>query len=29
MWFSNTLAETDGKGSAFCARHQAQLAKRL
>ena len=29
MWFSNTLAETDRKGSAFCARHQAQLAKRL
>lgn len=29
MWFSNTLAETDRKGSAFCVRHQAQLAKRL
>ena len=29
MWFSNTLAETDRKGSAFCAKHQAQLVKRL
>ena len=29
MWFSNTLAETDRKGSAFCTKHQAQLAKRL
>jgi archaemetzincin len=27
MWFSNTLAETDRKGLAFCADHTAQLAR--
>jgi archaemetzincin len=27
MWFSNTLAETDSKGSAFCAHHASQLEK--
>jgi archaemetzincin len=27
MWFSNTLAETDRKGLAFCADHEAQLAR--
>lgn len=26
MWFSNTLAETDRKGLAFCAGHASQLA---
>jgi archaemetzincin len=26
MWFSNTLAESDRKGLAFCAAHAAQLA---
>jgi archaemetzincin len=25
MWFSNTLAESDRKGTRFCARHAAQL----
>ncbi|PYQ40255.1 MAG: hypothetical protein DMF77_18950, partial [Acidobacteria bacterium] len=27
MWFSNTLAESDGKGTAFCPAHAAQLAR--
>lgn len=27
MWFSNTLAETDRKGSRFCADHRRQLAR--
>jgi archaemetzincin len=27
VWFSNTLAETDRKGLAFCADHAAQLAR--
>ncbi|WP_242344964.1 peptidase M54 [Anaeromyxobacter terrae] len=27
MWFSNTLAETDRKGSQFCARHAAALRR--
>jgi archaemetzincin len=27
MWFSNTLAETDRKGLAFCAAHASQLAR--
>jgi archaemetzincin len=27
MWFSNTLAETDRKGQAFCANHASQLAR--
>jgi len=27
MWFSNTLAETDRKGSALCAVHAAQLTR--
>jgi archaemetzincin len=27
MWFSNTLAETDRKGQAFCATHASQLAR--
>jgi archaemetzincin len=27
MWFSNTLAETDAKGSRFCAAHAAELAR--
>jgi archaemetzincin len=27
MWFSNTLAETDRKGIAFCAVHASQLAR--
>jgi len=27
MWFSNTLAETDRKGSAMCAEHRARLAR--
>lgn len=26
MWFSNTLAESDRKGTSFCAAHAAQLA---
>jgi archaemetzincin len=26
MWFSNTLAETDRKGTRFCPRHAARLA---
>jgi hypothetical protein len=25
MWFSNTLAESDQKGLAFCAAHASQL----
>jgi archaemetzincin len=29
MWFSNTLAETDKKGTRFCAAHAAELARRL
>jgi archaemetzincin len=29
MWFSNTLAESDAKGSRFCDRHAAALARRL
>jgi archaemetzincin len=27
MWFSNTLAESDRKGLAFCADHASQLAR--
>ena len=27
MWFSNTLAESDRKGTRFCAEHAAQLAR--
>ncbi len=27
MWFSNTLAESDRKGIAFCARHAAELRR--
>jgi archaemetzincin len=27
MWFSNTLAESDGKGRGFCVAHAAQLAR--
>jgi archaemetzincin len=27
MWFSNTLAETDCKGTRFCKRHAAELAR--
>lgn len=27
MWFSNTLSETDRKGTAFCARHSRELAR--
>ncbi len=27
MWFSNTLAETDRKGTRFCPRHEAELAR--
>ena len=27
MWFSNTLSETDRKGSALCARHARDLAR--
>jgi archaemetzincin len=27
MWFSNTLAESDAKGTRFCAAHAAELAK--
>lgn len=29
MWFSNTLAQTDRKGTSFCAVHHAQLMARL
>ena len=29
MWFSNTLAESDRKGTAFCPAHAAQLAAAL
>ena len=29
MWFSNTLSETDRKGTKFCAAHRAELAARL
>ena len=29
MWFSNTLSETDRKGTEFCLAHQAELAKHL
>jgi len=29
MWFSNTLSETDRKGTDFCAAHQAELARHL
>jgi len=28
MWFSNSLAETDRKGTAFCAVHAAELSRR-
>jgi len=27
MWFSNTLAETDRKGTTFCARHARELER--
>ena len=27
MWFSNTLSETDRKGTEFCPAHQAELAE--
>ncbi len=27
MWFSNTLAESDRKGTSFCSLHAAQLAR--
>lgn len=27
MWFSNTLAETDRKGTRFCSRHTRELAR--
>jgi predicted Zn-dependent protease len=27
MWFSNTLAESDGKGTRFCAAHAAELRR--
>jgi len=27
MWFSNTLAESDRKGTSFCPAHAAQLAR--
>jgi archaemetzincin len=27
MWFSNTLVETDRKGTLFCGRHVAELAR--
>ncbi len=27
MWFSNTLSETDRKGTAFCAAHAAELTR--
>jgi archaemetzincin len=29
MWFSNTLAETDRKGTRFCAAHAAELRRLL
>jgi archaemetzincin len=29
MWFSNTLEESDRKGTAFCAKHAAQLRRAL
>jgi archaemetzincin len=29
MWFSNTLDESDRKGTGFCARHAAQLRRVL
>lgn len=29
MWFSNTLAESDRKGTAFCRAHRAELARAL
>jgi len=29
MWFSNTLAETDRKGAAFCEAHARELARAL
>lgn len=29
MWFSNTLQETDRKGSQFCVDHQRELAAKL
>jgi archaemetzincin len=29
MWFSNTLAETDRKGTSFCAEHRAQLSRAI
>jgi archaemetzincin len=29
MWFSNTLAESDHKGSRFCAAHAAELQRAL
>jgi archaemetzincin len=29
MWFSNTLAETDRKGTEFCPAHHVQLTTRL
>jgi archaemetzincin len=29
MWFSNTLAETDRKGTRFCAVHARDLAQAL
>lgn len=29
MWFSNTLAESDRKGTAFCAKHAAELERAL
>jgi predicted Zn-dependent protease len=28
MWFSNTLAESDRKGTRFCAAHAAELERR-
>jgi archaemetzincin len=28
MWFSNTLAESDRKGSRFCVKHASELARR-
>jgi archaemetzincin len=27
MWFSNTLSESDRKGTTFCSRHAAELAR--
>jgi len=29
MWFSNSLAETDRKGTRFCPAHAAELSRRL